>query len=620
LAPWLKPTVAAIAAVFSLLVAVLTVGWFAVAGFRRLKREAVLWRRIGTAIRTATRIEQLAERLFEIVGDLMDARGYYLYVADGKDADTLILKAARHAAEEAKVRASYSGLLAGGHEVYSPPLSHEARSQPLEVAFVNVSGASMLAVPLIGENDSMVGVMHVGPVARHRVPRPVLDTLRSISPALGSLTGVTLERLRLHEKLRETVGYAEASLVTAKGALEPVEFVEMFLRIGARLVEADAWLMVVFEGRFSRNRLPSCEGVPSSLAERAIRGLEEAWHLRRSPRPPVQVFDRGSAGDGVLGALIRETGSARAICLALGEEGSLGGLVYLLKKNGLPDVSKMHALEAIAGQIGIELEGLRLHDRIEVPYVKALKTAVLAMDSKDPYSVGHSARVSKYAREIAEEMGLDRNQVEGIALAAYLHDIGMAALEWDLVFKDAPYAPSEYEAMKAHAGIGAAFVQPIRWPVPLAPLVRHHHERYDGLGYPDGLKGDAIPLGARIIAVADTFNAKVSARRYRRALPFWKALEDIRVASGTQLDPQAVSALVRVFARKRADRDRRGKALEPCWETLACTRAVRERCPAGGGDHRCWEMEGVMCHLHGGECSQCIVFTEYEDRLKGRNG
>jgi hypothetical protein len=190
---------------------------------------------------------------------------------------------------------------------------------------------------------------------------------------------------------------------------------------------------------------------------------------------------------------------------------------------------------------------------------KLLGRLVTSMETRDPYLHGHSRRVARHSWMIAKQMGLPRAEVTRIRAAAALHDVGKIKTPKAILHKPASLTDSEYEVIKMHPGDGAQMVEALCDPQ-LTSMVRHHHERLDGTGYPDGLRGQPIPLGARIIAVADTFDAITSARPYRSASPHNKAIAILRQEAGTKLDP----AVVRAFCSHYA-----GRGPVALWSLLA---------------------------------------------------
>ena len=173
-----------------------------------------------------------------------------------------------------------------------------------------------------------------------------------------------------------------------------------------------------------------------------------------------------------------------------------------------------------------------------------------AGDLRDPYVHGHAQHVARYAVMIAKEMELRRDQIESIQQAALLHDIGKIGIPETILFKPAQLTIDEYEIMKQHAILGAGLVQEIDSLQHLAPLIRYHHEHFNGQGYPDGLVGNEIPLEARILGAADAIEAMASDRPYRNALSAEAILKELQINSGTQFDPQIVKAFTEVIAEQ----------------------------------------------------------------------
>jgi putative nucleotidyltransferase with HDIG domain len=176
-----------------------------------------------------------------------------------------------------------------------------------------------------------------------------------------------------------------------------------------------------------------------------------------------------------------------------------------------------------------------------------LELMVKAIEARDPYTSGHSVRVAEYARSVAREFGLPPKHVDDIATAALLHDVGKIHEDFaPLLRKDGRLTPDERMLMQAHPVRSADLAGTIdAFRGRVQADIRNHHENYDGTGYPDGLAGDAIPIGARIIMIADTVDAMTTDRPYRRALTLAKALEELVKYSGRQFDPSLVELVCR---------------------------------------------------------------------------
>lgn len=182
-------------------------------------------------------------------------------------------------------------------------------------------------------------------------------------------------------------------------------------------------------------------------------------------------------------------------------------------------------------------------NRVELTYDDTLQALGAALDLRDNETAGHSNRVTRYCLELARRMGCSGEQLKHIERGAYLHDIGKIGTPDHILLKPGKLNPQEREIMQQHARVGYDLVSRIEFLQEAAEIVHSHQERYDGKGYPRGLAGEAIPLGARIFAVADTFDAMTSNRPYRQALPLSAALEEIRNESGRQFDPKVVEVL-----------------------------------------------------------------------------
>jgi hypothetical protein len=180
-----------------------------------------------------------------------------------------------------------------------------------------------------------------------------------------------------------------------------------------------------------------------------------------------------------------------------------------------------------------------------------IRQLAAALDAQDPYTDGHSRRVARHAAMVARKMGLPGDEVARIQAAAAVHDVGKLRVPPEVLNKPDKLTPDEFEIAKRHAEQGAQIVACLE-DAELTAIVRHHHERFDGTGYPSGLVGEDIPLGARIVAVADTFDAMTSVRPYRLATPHKEAMQALEQVSGTQLDPAVVRAFLRCYSSNRA--------------------------------------------------------------------
>ena len=204
------------------------------------------------------------------------------------------------------------------------------------------------------------------------------------------------------------------------------------------------------------------------------------------------------------------------------------------------------------------------HERRNVKQISELHLATIealarAIDAKDGTAENHIRRVQIYATAVARELGMTELEVQAIKTAALLHDIGKLAVPDHILSKPGPLTPEEFQKVQAHPQVGADIIATVPFPYPVAPLILSHHERWDGRGYPLGLKGDDIPLGARILCLVDYFGALTSARPYHEPMAVDAAVSLIEQEGGKALDPRAVEAFLRVLPRVREEAEGSGK-------------------------------------------------------------
>jgi putative two-component system response regulator len=187
-----------------------------------------------------------------------------------------------------------------------------------------------------------------------------------------------------------------------------------------------------------------------------------------------------------------------------------------------------------------------LVERQRTLFISMVKSLVSALEAKDFYTRHHAARVTEFTLKIARRMGFGDRELDDLELAALLHDVGKIGIPENILNKPGPLTTEEYKAIKDHPVFGEGILKPVVELTQISKIVRSHHEKYDGSGYPDGLKGLEIPLGARIMAVADTYDAITSKRPYRGEESHHFAIKEIIRCSGTQFDPEVIQHFMEV--------------------------------------------------------------------------
>jgi putative nucleotidyltransferase with HDIG domain len=229
---------------------------------------------------------------------------------------------------------------------------------------------------------------------------------------------------------------------------------------------------------------------------------------------------------------------------------TLIGIVFLGSKVSGQEytVNDWEVFKSICSSFATGLENSRLYAELQSTYLSTIKVLVSTIEAKDSYTRGHTDRVAMFARLIAEEMGLDKKDLETVSFGAALHDIGKLGVYEDILNKPGELTDGEWEIVRSHPEVGANIIRNMKFLEAACDLVRHHHERLDGRGYPDGLKGEQISVGARIVAVADSFDAMTSDRPYRIAFGYRDALEQLKLQTD-KFDGGVIDHLVRLVER-----------------------------------------------------------------------
>jgi putative nucleotidyltransferase with HDIG domain len=287
------------------------------------------------------------------------------------------------------------------------------------------------------------------------------------------------------------------------------------------------------------------DAVISDLQMPGMSGMELLTHVRRS-YPHVAFLVTTGVDDVDVGVQAMRCGADDYLVKPLRESAVVASLKSALHKRQLEQQVEnyRHRLEEMVEERTSQLHTALQH--IERSYENTLQALGAAIALRDNETAGHSQRVCRYSLEIARAMGWSDEQLRSLSKGAYLHDIGKLGIPDSILLKPGPLTADERTLMQGHVQIGFDLVKDIDFLSGAAEIIQAHHERYDGGGYPRGLKADAILLGARIFAVADTLDAITSDRPYRRASSFEEGRERIRQEAGLQFDPQVVSVFLAI--------------------------------------------------------------------------
>lgn len=371
-------------------------------------------------------------------------------------------------------------------------------------------------------------------------------TLRKLLHTLGSLSDLGAEISSTHNFDEVT----RASLHTLLGTLA--------IPRGA---------IARFSNRPRQFKIVAAKGLAGAVGQKISLGADEAERLATAARPIELDAERNGLAhfirrnDDLLKRLRAHTS------VPMVARGELMGMIFLSEKfiREKYSVDDLEIINTFSRHIAIAFynqrllvslkrkaeENRRLFREMRQIYHDTVRAFGTAIDLKDTYTSGHSDRVAKYAEAIGREMGLSGQELEYVGVAAYLHDIGKITVDRAIINNPRPLTEREFRELNKHVTTGYEILSHIRHPwSEIAYMTKCHHEKVDGTGYPQGLKGDEIPLGAKIVTLADSFDAMMTDRPYRSRLPLDRALSDLQQNSGKQFAPEVVAAFCRLLLKE----------------------------------------------------------------------
>ncbi|MTV49315.1 HD domain-containing protein [Heliobacillus mobilis] len=352
-------------------------------------------------------------------------------------------------------------------------------------------------------------------------------------------TGKELER-----KVSELSALTEV-LHTINSSLELPQVLSSIVELSASIMKVKACTVHICEAETGLLRLAA------ELGFHSLRGrllpMQKCFMGKAVDTGNPIVYITESKPDESCGDLLVREGFCCALSVPLvSRSRTLGVLTVFADEPHAFSDDEVQLMDILANQIGNAIENATLYKQQQDLHLAIVQAFVAAIDAKDSYTRGHSEYVHRYVTRMLERLEISAERAQQIATAAILHDIGKIGINSNILQKPGALTEEEYAEIKMHVTIGEQIISQVAHFRELAPIVGAHHEWYNGKGYPDGLKGEEIPLGARIIAVADCFEAMTANRVYRRALPKEVAIAEIIRCSGVQFDPQIVQIFVQL--------------------------------------------------------------------------
>ncbi len=588
--------------------------------FRYAKAMKLRWKQsvlLSHKLEPDNGLEQNLNDLLELVAEQVDAPTYVFYLYD-ESKQGYLMKAVRHRSQDfGKVEPSYSGLVEYKKEQYLPPLSLSVQEAPERAEIRKAGEVKLLSVPI----GSKRGLIRIGPVKMRKLNKKTQRFFDDFTEMMQHALKQFLSMEEIRNKANVIVSTGEALQRINNIARDSKVTVDFVLKLAMKVMGASGAvfgikqddLYQLTQASGSGDESLNLNGVSPAKAGADVfallSGQEQVRLITASDDayfelPPYFAATGAEAFTAVDVSERREEPASRILMLWFKTEP---------KREEWPEMEK--SLQLLADHMR-EILGYQLTlSQFSGSYVHILKTLAVLQDNLVPHTVGYSELMSRYSIVIAKEMGLEEDVIRDVALAAYLSNIGVMGISADLVNKEGKFSDDEFERMKLHAEVGASIVESTLGNARVASYIMHHHERMDGNGYPAGLKGNEIPVGARIIGVVQTFLAVINGRKYRDPLPFHKALLTLTAAGGSQLDPDIVNKFIAWFKSKQEDPQLNGRSLGVCWEMCCTPSSICENCPAyRRTDKNCWEFETNNCKAHGKSCATCYVRTELAAR------
>ncbi|HEY5468489.1 MAG TPA: HD domain-containing phosphohydrolase [Coriobacteriia bacterium] len=376
--------------------------------------------------------------------------------------------------------------------------------------------------------------------------------LSELSSAFNSMVVTIQQRTEdLTQKVDELTTLYETSRALGS-TLDLDTLLDSTLDAAMRSFAVDSGYLVLRDSTSSDLKLRAWRGTRDAAPDdRAVRSSMSEWVVRQG-RPLIFNPSTGS-GDAENVDVI--TGALAAVCVPLhSADGVIGAIaVGSRDRNARFTGDDVRLLSTIANHLTVAIGNTELYASLQDAYLATVRSLAAAVDAKEPHMRGHSERVAVFSGMIAENMGLSHEQCTALEMAAYLHDIGKIGISGQILRKAGPLDEDELATMRHHPLIGANILRPVAFPWSIGPVVRHHHERYDGGGYPAGLRGEEIPILARVLAVADAYEAMIADRPYRKSLTAEGAVAELTNGAGTQFDPRVVESLIEVLRESDAE-------------------------------------------------------------------
>ena len=503
-------------------------------------------------------VEKHLNQYLEMIMSVIETEGYYFYLFDPKSGNYVLRVSRQAGSGTGHIAPSYSGLVPYEKEKYNPPLGLPGPSQAKGVVIIKDGEVPLVEITVKGGD----GLIRLGPTRR------ISSRTKSILNNMSQILQPALIMLSALEKQKNDVELIMASSRAinglAKSNFEVDSLRSRMMILSAKMIDAGGCCLIINQN--GKLDVPIISGLEKEIETQFTKDQESLSKLAElvgnSDYCQLTLNEKGFY---TVPSYLVSNGLQSMVLFKVSGRTFKGAAVFWHYQVPQLEAHRLEAVKMLVKRLEDFFDQQSKYAELSNSYIEGLRTLIEATDNLEPHTVGHSDLIANYSVAIAKELGLSSKELQDIKLAGYFHDVGMLGLSSDILFKPGKYTALEFETMKLHSEVGASIGESTIGNSNVSSYIRHHHERWDGYGYPQGLRGEEIPLGARIISVADMFAAKLGGRKYREPATFERALTELLNASGTQLDPVIVEAFLKWFRKKQSDRGRLGRSLGPCW-------------------------------------------------------
>jgi len=417
-------------------------------------------------------------------------------------------------------------------------LIQRIKQQEMNMAVVVITGHGTLS--------TAIDTMSLGVLGFLIKPFTEQELLTSVSHALQK-SALMKENMRLRSlmPLFETVK-------TLVSEVNLDRLLDNVVAIVKKETSADRVSIMLLDPDTNKLAVRAFAGFPPIIQERLHRAIGNGIAGRVAETGQPLLIESDKVQDPGLASFLKDEEVKSALSVPLISQGITTGVlnVTTIGEDKHFSESDLELVSILAGQVAVAVENAKLYQKTQHQYRKTIEALVVALEVKDPYTKGHSLRVGKWACAIAEALHLPPEEIETAQMAGLFHDIGKIGSSEEILLKEARLTPEEFEQMKQHPFASAKILESAGLSQKIIEAVLHHHESYNGKGYPHGLLKDQIPLASRIVLVADAVDAMSSDRPYRKALPLEKILAVFKKYAGIQFDPEPVEALLKILSKQ----------------------------------------------------------------------